>query len=76
MSGVRQTSSDIIETLADSERALARGLAVRREMLSVALTLLHERDCEIGRLRAENLRLRADSRGLRETLLADERRAA
>ena len=72
----QSVSNDIIETLADSEHALARDLAAHREMLHVALTLLHERGCELGRLRDAHHRLHGEYRRLRNTRLRDERRAA
>ena len=68
---------DIIETLADSEHALARDLAAHRELLHAALTLLHERGGELGRLRRDNRRLRDECRRLRQVVPhRDERNAA
>ncbi len=72
-----RVSNDTIETLADSEHALARDLAAHREMLHVALTLLHERGVELGRLRRDNRRLRDECRRLRQVVpRRDERMAA
>ncbi len=68
---------DIIETLADSEHALARDLAAHRELLHAALTLLHERGIELGRLRRNNRRFRDECRRLRQVVPhRDERMAA
>ena len=72
-----EVRNDLIETLADSEHALARDLAVHREMLHITLTLLHERECELGQLRRDNRQLRDECRSLRRTVPdRDERRAA
>lgn len=64
----------LISELADSEHVLARGLAAHREVLRVALTLLHEQRCDIDHEREAHHRRRAEYRRLRETMLADKRR--
>ena len=69
-------SNDLLETVADSEHALARDLGANREMISVALTLLHERGLELHRLREAYRRLRDEYRSLRARMLRDERRVA
>ena len=56
----------LITDLADTEHALARDLAAYRELLHVALTLLHERGAELGRLRRYNRQLRDECRRLRQ----------
>ena len=42
-----QRFTGVIETLADSEHALARDLAAHRELLSIALQLLHDADRQL-----------------------------
>ena len=64
----RAVRNELIETLADSEHALARDLAAQRELTHVALTLLHQREIANGHLCDECRRLRQAHR--------DERRDA
>ena len=72
-----EVCNDIIESFADSEYALARDLAAHRQMLHVALTLLHEWGTELGRLRRNNRQLRDEYRRLRQAVPNhDERRTA
>ena len=47
-----------LESLGDSEYALARDLAACREVLHVAVEQLHEVTCQRDRLRKDNRRLR------------------
>ena len=72
--GVR---NDLIESLADSEYALARNLAAYREMLHVSLTLLHERGAALDRVRSDNRQLRDECRRLGQGIAQrDQPRAA
>ena len=64
----QSVSDDIIETLAESEHALARDLAAHRQMLHVTLTLLHDRGSELARLRSDNRQLRDECRRLRQAV--------
>ena len=66
----------IITELADSEYRLARDLAVHRELLHLNLGQMHERECELERLRETHNRLRAEYRQAREALFPDGRKAA
>ena len=71
----QSVSNHIIESLSDSEDALARDLAAHRKMLQIALTLLHEVTCELGRLRDAHRRLRDEFRLLHQADNRDELRA-
>ena len=66
----------IITELADSEYRLARDLAVHRELLHLNIGQMHERECELERLRETHNRLRAEYRQAREALFPDGRKAA
>ena len=66
----------VIETLADSEYALARSLAVYREALSVAIEQPYKTARQLDHLRKEHRRLREEYRRLCGTILRDDRRAA
>ena len=64
---------ELAERLADQEHRLARTAAGLREVLSVALEQLHERDRQLHRLREQHHQLRAAYRRRREHVLRDNR---
>lgn len=72
----RDYRDNVIETLADSEHALAETSAGLREALSVALDMLREREGELTRLREQHHRLIDEYRTYRATTISAPRRAA
>ena len=61
----RDHRDGVIEALAASEHRLARQVAIFRETLSVALSLLHHRTCERDTARARVITLTNEIRELR-----------